>query len=119
MAGLFPNVGQTLRGLGVAVLMGWLLVGTASAQSLDDAKTMGFVGETPTGYLDLVTVDAPAWVEPLMRDINLKRQNHYREIAAKNSTRLSLVEQIVAEELYKKLTAGEYFRDADGAWQQR
>ncbi|MCI5150445.1 MAG: DUF1318 domain-containing protein [Candidatus Electrothrix sp. MAN1_4] len=51
------------------------------ALELADAKSQGLVGETPSGYLEVVKANPEA--DKLIKEINAKRKTHYQEIAKK------------------------------------
>ena len=72
----------------------------ASALDLRQAKSEGLVGETPGGYL--------AAVNSLINDINSRRKAAYQNIAKKNGTPLSTVEQLAGKKAIDETPAGQY-----------
>ncbi len=103
----------------LVLLLGLVLFALpAAAQSLDQAKSAGQVGELPNGYLAPVG-SQPAAIQRLVDDINLKRREQYRQIAAKNGTSLAAVEKVVGEKLQARAGPGEYIADAGGNWRQK
>lgn len=107
-----------LRLFAILLLSLGLLAAPAAAQSLDAAKAAGQVGELPNGYLAPVGTQ-PAAIKRLVDEINLKRREQYREIAAKNNTSLAAVEKVVGEKLQARARPGEYIADAGGNWQKK
>ena len=107
-----------LRYLAVLLLSLGLFAAPAAAQSLDAAKAAGQVGELPNGYLAAVG-SQPATIQRLVDEINLKRREQYREIAAKNGTSLAAVEKVVGEKLQARAQPGEFVADAGGNWRKK
>ena len=54
----------------------------AAAQSLDQAKAAGQVGERIDGYVGVVDANAPGDIRALVDQVNAERQAKYAEIAA-------------------------------------
>ena len=102
----------------LAFTLGLLLLGasTVRAQSLDEIKKAGWVGERPDGYLGFVKSGAPANVQNLVRSINSRRRAEYQKIANKNKTSLKSVELIIGAKLIKRAGPGEYVMNAAGKW---
>lgn len=88
----------------------------AAAQSLtlDEAKAQGLVGEQRDGYLGVVR-DGPG-VRALVDEINLKRRQHYREIARQNNTSLEAVAKITAKKVIERAPSGTIVEGPDGGW---
>ena len=70
------------------VILGIHSGNTVFAATLEQAKSQGFLGETVSGYLGLVTPSAPPEMKALMNEVNQKRKNKYQEIAKRNKTTL-------------------------------
>lgn len=88
---------------------------SAWALDLETAKSQGLVGEQPNGYLGLVVTNAEA--AKLINDINSKRKQKYTEIAAKQKTTLSNIENIAGSKLIERAQKDkEYYKTADGKW---
>ncbi|MCI5150468.1 MAG: DUF1318 domain-containing protein [Candidatus Electrothrix sp. MAN1_4] len=94
-------------------LLALLLCQPAFALELSDAKAQGLVGETPTGYLDVVKASSKA--KQLIKEINAKRKIHYQQIAKKNKTPLSAVEKLAGKKALEKTPAGQYIK-VGGKW---
>jgi len=86
------------------------------ALELSDAKAQGLVGETPTGYLDVVKASPEA--KQLIKEINAKRKTHYQQIAKKNKTALSAVEKLAGQKAMEKTPAGQYVKVGE-KWQKK
>ncbi len=82
----------------------------AFALSLEGAKSNGFLGETPSGYLEAVTPAVSQEVLALMREINGKRRNEYEAIAKKNGTALEAVEALAGKKAIEKTAPGNYVK---------
>ena len=99
------------------ILFGLLLIcQPAMALDLQAAKAQGLVGETATGYL--AAVKPSPEVQRLVSDINGKRKVHYQQIAQRNKTALSAVEQLAGKKAIQKTPAGQFVQ-VNGAWQQK
>ncbi len=77
---------------------------------MPDAKSQGLVGETPTGYLEVVKANPET-----DKLINAKRKTHYQKIAKKNKTPLSKVEEMAGKKAMKKTPAGQYVKVGGGS----
>jgi len=111
---------EMLRSLAATLVIALsLFVGApaAMADSLDDAKSAGLVGEKLDGYLGVVSSSAGVDVQRLVQDINLRRRDSYRAIAdAMDGTTLSDVEVLAGAKLIGKTPAGQYVQNSSGAW---
>jgi len=89
-------------------------MGLEEAKSqLDTAKQQGLVGETPTGYLEVVRAEgnAPGIVEA----INKARRDEYARIAEKHDIPVTQVETVAGQKALEKTPAGQYIQK-DGEW---
>jgi len=91
----------------------------AAAEDLDEARSAGYVGERPDGYIGLVDPSAPAWAKQLVTKINAERKARYQELAASNGTSLEAVQVVAAEKIIQKLPRGAYYMDSNGNWVQK
>lgn len=87
------------------------------ALSLDAAKQQGLVGEQPSGYLAVVGKASPE-ADALVADINQKRRAAYENIAKRNGTELSAVEQLAGKKAIEQTPPGQFVKLPSGAWQQ-
>lgn len=88
------------------------------ALTVDEAQSQGLLGENASGYLEM-TPRGNADAEKLMNDINAKRKAKYQSIATKQGTELKNIEQLAGEAIVKKLSAGEFYKDASGKWNKK
>lgn len=91
---------------------------TAVAVDLAGAKSAGFVGEKPDGYLGIVK-NAPPDVHKLVQNINSKRRAKYLSIAKKNNQELRVVESLVGKKLINGTKPGNYYMNQDGKWAKK
>lgn len=93
-----------------------LLIPSAFALTLQEAKTEGLVGELRNGYVGLVVESAPAEVVSMVRDVNNQRRELYRDIAQQNGITVEQVAALAFEKAVEATPAGQYLQDAGGAW---
>lgn len=94
-----------------------LVAGSAFAIDLQAAKKKGLVGETPSGYLAAVKSPS-AEVKALVGNVNTKRKQKYKEIAARNKTSLKAVEELAGKKAIEKSKAGSYVKQG-GSWKKK
>jgi len=80
---------------------------------LDTAKDSGWVGERYTGYLGVVKPEAG--VKALVDDVNNKRTQVYKDLAAKNKITLQEVEKIAGKKVIEKTRPGNLI-DLGNGW---
>lgn len=82
-------------------------------QQLESAKQQGLVGETPTGYLDVVRTggDARAVVDA----INSARRAEYTRIAEKHQIPVTQVETVAGQKAIEKTPGGQFVL-IEGQW---
>ncbi|MCR8915095.1 DUF1318 domain-containing protein [Marinobacter panjinensis] len=89
-------------------------MGLEEAKSqLDTAKQQGLVGETPTGYLEVVKADGNA--RGIVDAINKARRTEYARIAEKHDIPVTQVETVAGQKALEKTPAGQYIL-VDGEW---
>ena len=91
----------------------------AFAESLDEAKSKGLVGETQSGYLAAVNPAPSPSIAALVADINAKRKEQYFSIAQKNGTPLSAVEALAAKKAIDATPAGQFVQSPSGTWSKK
>ncbi|MFY8273073.1 YdbL family protein [Pseudoalteromonas sp. SSDWG2] len=99
-----------------SLLAAALMAFNALALSLDEAKAQGIVGETTSGYLELVQGNKDA--EALIADINQKRKAKYEALAKKSGITLSQVETLAGAKAIEKTQAGHMIK-VDGQWRKK
>ena len=72
---------------------------------LDTAKQQGLVGETPTGYLDVVKASGNAQA----------RRDEYARIAEKHDIPVTQVETVAGQKALERTPSGQYILK-DGQW---
>lgn len=101
-----------LAGLGLSAL-------PAAAQSVDEAKAAGQIGERIDGYLGVVDANAPERVRALVDRVNAQRRAKYAEIAKERGTPVAAVAQIAGTKLIERAPEGQYVLGANGRWRQK
>ena len=116
------------RGLAVVLFLAFGLAGpllaSASAQSLDDLRASGTVGEGPDGLVVVRDPEATDAVKAIVAGINDKRLAIYRQRAAEQSVgevSVTVVDvgRIYAAKIREEAPVGTWFRDPGGKWSQK
>jgi hypothetical protein len=105
--------------IGAMLLLLCLSTLPAAAQSLEQAKAAGQVGERIDGYVGVVDANAPSNIRALVDQVNAQRQAKYAEIAAERGTSVQAVAQIAGEKLIERAGKGEWVLGANGQWRQK
>jgi uncharacterized protein len=92
-----------------------LLAGTASAQSLDELRASGKIGERYDGFAQ---ARDPSTAE-MVKEINAKRREIYQQQADKQGVPLDQVGMVYASELLQKLPAGTWFLTPENEWRRK
>ncbi|MBU2954222.1 YdbL family protein [Marinobacter sp. F3R08] len=82
-------------------------------QKLDSVKKQGLVGETPTGYLDVVHAEGQA--REVVEAINSARRDQYKRIAEKHNIPVTQVETVAGKKAIERTPAGQYVQ-MGGKW---
>ena len=96
-----------------------LLMQSAWAIDLHDAKDQGLVGEANTGYLAAVQSPASAEVRALVAEVNEKRKAKFAQTAEKTGTTLAQVANRFYELAVQKTATGHYYQDSSGRWKKK
>ncbi|WP_166268901.1 YdbL family protein [Marinobacter caseinilyticus] len=109
---LFARIGALVLALSLSL--------PALAMSLDDAKNrldqakqQGIVGETPTGYLDVVKPTGQA--RDIVEAINKARREEYARIATKHGIAVSKVEAVAGQKAMDRTPSGQFIL-INGEW---
>jgi uncharacterized protein YdbL (DUF1318 family) len=105
--------------IGAMLLILCLSALPAVAQSLDQAKAAGQVGERIDGYVGVVDANAPGNVRAMVDQVNAERRVRYAEIAAERGTSVQAVAQIAGQKLIERTPGGQFVLGADGQWRQK
>ena len=103
------------------VMVGAFLLFSASAVfaiELEEAKTRGVIGETPSGYLAAVSGPTPE-VQELINRINAERRARYDSIAQKNGTGRGAVESLAGRKAVEMTPAGQFVKGSNGEWKKK
>ena len=103
----------------VAVLLLLAAAPSAQAMDLEFAKSSGWVGERPDGFIGQVDPRAPDGVKQLVQDINARRKQKYTEIAKQNGTAFDAVAALAGAKLIERTPQGQYVMAPDGRWQMK
>ncbi|MFL1455917.1 YdbL family protein [Marinobacter sp. GN3S48] len=82
-------------------------------QKLESVKQQGLVGETPTGYLDVVRADGEA--REVVEAINSARRDEYTRIAEKHDIPVTQVETVAGKKAIDKTPSGQFVL-IEGQW---
>lgn len=82
-------------------------------QKLESAKQQGVVGETPTGYLDVVKAGGEA--RDVVEAINSARRDEYTRIAEKHNIPVTQVETVAGKKAIEKTPSGQFVL-INGQW---
>jgi hypothetical protein len=108
-----------VRVLAIFLMTSSFAAPAAFAQSLDQAKAAGLIGERVDGFVAVVAADAPAEVRAMVERINAERRARYAEIAKKQNAPLDAVAKIAGQKLIERAPSGQYVLGADGQWRQK
>jgi uncharacterized protein len=92
------------------------MTGIASAQTLEEAKSAGVIGEKRDGYIGFVQANPPAAVVALVNDVNRQRRTRYEEIARENNIAVNEVAQLAYARAVEATRPGHFVEDANGRW---
>ncbi len=103
-----------MKSKAMALLLTLLLVPSAWALTLDEARQQGRVGETLSGYVAARQQDDETLA--LVKRINDGRMQQYQRVAQQNNLSTSEVARIAGEKLVSRAGSGEYVRGINGQW---
>lgn len=98
------------------ILMMLIITPAAFAQSLEEAKATGLLGEKRDGYIGLVQGSAPPAVVSLVEDVNRQRRERYQQIARENGISVDQVAQLAFNKAVEATRSGHFLEDANGRW---
>lgn len=91
---------------------------TAQTAAVDAARTAGQVGERYDGYIGVASPVSSA-VRSQVASINIKRRSLYSNLAAQRGVSPSDVGIAAGCQLLARVSVGEAYLLADGAWRRR
>lgn len=98
------------------LLLSVVLATPAFALDLDAAKDNGWIGERYTGYLGIAKPEAG--VKDLVDEVNQKRAQVYKNLAAKNGISLQEIEKIAGKKVIEKTKPGNLI-DLGNGWRKK
>jgi uncharacterized protein len=90
--------------------------GPASAQSLDELRSQGAVGERYDGYAVVRASGASSQVQSFVANVNAQRRAIYQQRAKQQNVPADQVGRVYAKQLFERAPAGTWFLDANGKW---
>ncbi len=102
--------------LAATVLVLGLVLGSSAppvlAQSLDDLRASGAVGERYDGYAEALQSGAAGVVQ----QVNAKRRQIYQQAADKEGASVDQIGRIYARQIFAKAPPGTKFLQENGSW---
>ncbi len=98
--------------LAAAVLVLGLSAPPALAQSLDQLRASGAVGERYDGYAQALQSGAAGVVQ----QVNAKRRQIYRQTADKEGASVDQIGRVYARQIFAKAPPGTKFLQENGSW---
>jgi len=93
-----------------------LLIPSAFAITLQEAKSQGLIGEQRDGYLGFVVSNVPAEVTALVQQVNNERRQRYQQIAQENGIAVEQVQALAYQQAVDATQPGHYLQNASGSW---
>ncbi len=106
---------------GLVLVLGLLLafnVPAAMAQSLEDLRASGAIGERYDGYV-AVRNSGAAGAKSRANEVNAKRRSLYEERAAAQGVTPEEIGRLYAGQIMQKAPGGTWFLDENGNWRQK
>ena len=114
-------VSGAVRLSGLVLALGLLLAiaaPPAAAQSLEDLRASGALGERYDGYVQVRDAGA-AGAKKVANEVNAKRRSLYEKRASKEGVTPEDIGQVYAGQIMKKAPGGTWFLDENGNWRQK
>lgn len=109
---LFARIGVLMLALCLSLPALGMSLDEAKSE-LDNVKRAGYVGETPTGYLDVVKPGGQA--REIVDAINQARREEYTRIAEKHGVAVVKVEAVAGTKAIERTPPGQYVL-IEGEW---
>jgi uncharacterized protein YdbL (DUF1318 family) len=114
---LMPSRRRLFVALSLAILLFAGFAAPTSAQSLDDFRKQGIIGER---YDGLAMVRQPnAAAQAVVSQVNAKRSRIYAERAQQQKVSPEQVGKVYARQIFSRAPAGTWFLGEDGRWVQK
>lgn len=91
----------------------------AAAQSLDELRSSGVVGERYDGLAVVRDAGASPQVRAQVADVNAQRRKIYAQRAAEQGAPADQVGRVYAQEIFRNAPRGTWFLGEDGRWVQK
>ncbi len=101
--------------LAAPALLAIAYAGTAWAQSLNDLRRSGALGERFDGYVEARDPSA----QGVAGQVNAKRRAQYEKVATKEGISVDQVGRVYAPKIIAKLPAGAWYLPQGGGWTQK
>jgi len=101
----------------LALTVGGLMSTPAAAQSLNDLRASGAVGEGYDGFVHPRMASGAA--QSVAASVNAKRSQIYAMRAKEQGLSPNQVARVYAREIFGKAAKGTWFIDESGTWQQK
>ncbi len=98
--------------LAATILILGLSAPPALAQSLDELRASGAVGERYDGYAEALQSSAAGVVQ----QVNAKRRQIYQQTADKEGASIDQIGRVYARQIFAKAPPGTKFLQENGAW---
>jgi uncharacterized protein YdbL (DUF1318 family) len=110
---------QCLLSLAALLFTAVLWVPPAVAETLDELRAAGVVGERYDGLLVVREGNAPQSVAAMVKEVNAKRSKIYEQRAKQQGVPADQVGRIYAKEIFQKAPKGTWFQGEGGSWTQK
>lgn len=107
---------KLINSIAITLLTYALLIPSAYAITLQEAKAQGLVGEQRDGYVGFVVDNVPNDVAQLVTEVNNERRQRYQQIAQENGIGIQQVQALAYEQAVAATQTGHYLQNANGAW---
>lgn len=91
----------------------------AVAQTLDELRSSGTIGERYDGLAMVRDTGASAKVRAMVADVNAQRQKIYAKRAAEQGVPADQVGRVYAKEIFQNAPTGTWFLGEDGSWTKK
>ncbi len=91
------------------------LTAQAFAGNLDTYKSQGLVGETTMGLVAPVAAASPE-VAAFVDELNAKRLEKYKSVAAQNGITLEQTQKLAGKKLVGETPSGQWVQNSSGEW---
>ncbi len=105
--------------LAAVILAVTMAAGPAWAQSLDDLRASGVVGERFDGFAQVRDAGASQSARSIVNAVNQKRRQIYSKRAAQQGVPVGQVGRVYAKQIMQKAPKGTWFLGESGRWTRK